>query len=248
MKKIIAASFILLSVSGCAGFTGNDATVEPLIVNRVPNAIVGFTAGSAAFNNVAVVEKKLIGSGVVLVANANSSTFALAEQRLGQVASQLVHKKEVYVSYRYSDRKADQNLVEFFSFDSADEVPGILKEVNTYSLDSALGLQFSEKQTRSLEYQVKRSTIYVPKALTLEGQLASLVSQLGWELNGSVKFAGLSDGGSVAHEMDVVLVDGELATGNELRSVIAAWLNVYGATGGYSVALDDVSKKVVVYQ
>lgn len=245
MKMFFAAAF--LTLGGCSSY--QSAEVEPPSVNRIPDVIVGFSAGSAAFNNVANVEKQLSGPGIVLVANANGDSFVLAEQRLHEITKNLLGQKEIYVSYRYSDRVADKDLVEVFGFQSSDEVPSILKQVNTLSLDSALGMRFSERQTRDLEYEVKRTTIVVPKADSPEIQLRQLLSYLGWELNGSIVLPDVIDNATVPHEMDVVLVDGSFVTGIELRSVIAAWLDIYGAADvGFSVAIDNVSKKVVLFQ
>ena len=247
--KIYCAAILLL-LSGCA--VGPQKAADPSInVSRLPVAIIGFSPNSSKFNNVTNLKAEVANKGVVLVAHANNSSLTLAEERLRAIAKRLVDSREVFASYRYSSRNDDLDLIEVFTYQTSEEVAAILTLVNSQSLDTALGIKFTEQHTRDFEFQVRRQTIFVPAAASPADQLAKLVEVLGWQLRGVPVITG--DAGerreTIPHELDVIFVDPADVTVTELQSVIDNWLRIYGvAENRFSVALDQVSKTVEISQ
>ncbi len=240
---------VILGCSLLVACSVKQVEPNPLAL-RKPDFVVAFEPASAAFNNVTPIRQALHSAPVVvLIVNANQDTADLAEDRISSLTRVLEHK-EVYVSYLYSDRPADAQMVEVFGVKDASAVEAVLASVNKVSIAAQAGRVFAEQSVRRLNQEVRRKTFAFDGRFdeTATQQLIQIINTFGWSVKAAPVFK--TSGKVLAAksiEMDLIVVDEKFATQIEVAAIVDSWLRTYGINNqGYGVAFDKVSRNVVV--
>lgn len=236
--KIITLSLLLTAFSSLA-----------FVEHRMPDVVIAFKNDSSRFNNIVELESKInTGNGLMISANTNTETLAITEKRIQNIVEKLEPNKFVYTTFRYTNNPVELNHIEVFSLKTHQEFKPLIKVINKSSMVTGLGRLYTEGAIRKWRYEADEMDILLTEGISANEQLIELLHQVKWSVESAPAF--LNENGnlldSMPLKMKVVLVNGEMASVDEVQALVESWLDIYGEANRHSVFVNKKDNKVVV--